>query len=545
MPIFFNLESHLWIAYLFFFNGLLIHWCLRRFSESYADLTETLEAQVLAAFFLSIALNGLLLLALSLIGFGFILLNVFLPLLSMCLVLLFVWGNSVPVIKQTIACDWNYWRLSLYAVVFVVLFYNGGLIEQTSDAWWHMSLANKIGMASSYFLDTGHLNGTYARYYPPLWHGNLALANTLSAESLPVIWNSFTAWGAVLKVMGFYLMSFSLSNDKSIAVLSAILFVLLPGMGDSYLRVSAWPSHIAYTAWFFLFFVSFSILDALRPQISGWREGLKLLRMQKAKILFAFLLMSVIAFSHLVELLFFAFAILFYFIGVSVHSILSKGLSIEVEPAAWAINLLGRLLTSGALIVSIWFIYHDWQQLRENIDLSIAYCIPPVILMIILLLQKARWQNKSWALGLLFVGAVILLLSIDARHLYSLFDPERAYPRAIYHELPLTAAGWFGAKMNIPGWHLQLRSALLYTGVAGLLISIFMSFYMPSRATIFLAATAIGALLFCSSPYLFHWLREVLNYHSPWRIAILMFHPMVFALAIEQCWQVFRARAAE
>ena len=545
MPLFFNLESHLWIAYLFFLNGLLVHWCLRSFSDSYSELTGIMEAQVLAAFFFSLSLNGLLLLSLDLMGIEFVLMKIILPILSVLLILLFVWKNSIANIKQIINCEWNVWRVGLYMLVFIVLFYNGGLIEQTSDAWWHMSLANKMGLASSYFLETGHLNGIYARYYPPLWHANLALANTLSEESLPVLWNSFTAWGAVLSVMGFYLMAFSLGRDKPMALLSAVLFVLLPGMGDSYLRVSAWPSHIAYTAWFFLFFVSFTILDTLRPQITGWLDGLKSLWLQKTKILFAVVLMGVITFSHQVELLFFAFAMLFYFIGISAYRILRKDSQNQIEPAAWAINTVGRALLLGALFVCVWFIYQDWHQLRENIDLSIAYLIPPLILAVILMLQMPQWRSKGWGLGLCIIGAMILLLTIDARHLYSLFDPERAYLRAVYHELPLTAIGWFGAELNLPGWHLQLRSGLLYSGVVSLLVAIFMSFYRPSRATIFLATSGIGAFLFCASPYLFHWLREVLSYHSPWRIAVLIFSPMILALATTECWRILKTKAAE
>lgn len=537
MPIFFNLESHLWIAYLFLFNGLLVHWCLHRVSDSYAELTDSLEAQVLAAFFFSIGLNGLLLLVLDLMGIEFILMKIILPLFSASLILLFVWKNPIVKIRQTIACDWNYWRLSLYAVIFIVLFYNGGLIEQTSDAWWHMSMANKIAIASSFFLETGHLNGVYARYYPPLWHGNLALATTLSTEPLPVLWNSFTAWGAVLKVMGFYLMAYSLTKNKLVAVLSALLFVLLPGMGDSYLRVSAWPSHIAYTAWFFLFFVSFSIFDALRPQIVGWLDGLKSLWSQKARVLFAILLMGVITFSHQVELLFFVFAMLFYFIGITVYRTLRRDSLNQIESADWVINIIGASLIISALFACLWFVYQAWYPLSNSIDLIIAYLLPPLLLLTFLVLQKAQWLSKRCGLGLLMVSALVLLLSIDARHVYSLFDPESAYPQAVYHELPLTTLGWFGSELKIPGWHLQLRFGLLYSGVAGLLIAIFMAFQQPSRATIFLAATGIGAFLFCSSPYLHHWLREVLNYHSPWRIAVLIFHPMVIALALKQCWQ--------
>ena len=201
MPIFFHVESHLVIAYLFFFNGLLVNWLLRSCSIGYAELTKPLEAQVLAAFFVSVLINGAMLYGLDLLSFSFTNMRFILPFLSIGLILLSIWRLSSLAWRQPLRFEFGLTRLGIYAFVFIILFYNGGLIELLADSWWHMSLASKIASHSTLAIDFGHLNGFSQRYYPPLWHGNLALAHIVSGESIAVLWNSFTAWGGVLKVM--------------------------------------------------------------------------------------------------------------------------------------------------------------------------------------------------------------------------------------------------------------------------------------------------------------------------------------------------------
>ena len=543
MPLFFHLESHLWIAYLFFVNGFVVSYFLGNFSEPYRALTNSMEARILAAFFISISINGLLLLGLDLAGLNFSLMKILLPALSAVLVCAFAINfHKFRRSLSDLVGEVDAWRLLLYSAVFVVLFYNGGLIEQTSDAWWHMSLANKIGINSTFTLEQGHLNGLSNRYYPPLWHGNLALANLISNQSLPVLWDSFTAWGSVLKVMSFFLMALSLGNNKAIASLSALLFVLLPGLGNSYLRVSAWPSHISYMAWFCLFYVNFSILDSIKPQVNGFVEAGKAL-FDRVSLLACFVALSlIITFSHQLELLLFLLGLLAYFFGLSIYRVLTNESTDQLESAQWIVNMVGTLMLVGAVAISSWFAYQQVSQIAVVSDISIAYFIPLIFLLVIAYIQLKSSSvsnvfNSPLAIGLLVLIAFIMIISIDLRHLLSLFDPELAYPKAKFHELPLLSSGWLGGELNVPGWHLQLRAGLLYSGVIAVPLSVYLAFSGPSRITVFLASNCLLAFLFLISPYLFHWFGEILAYHSPWRIAILIFHPIVFAVAIHALWQ--------
>jgi hypothetical protein len=131
---------------------------------------------------------------------------------------------------------------------------------------------------------------------------------------------------------------------------------------------------------------------------------------------------------------------------------------------------------------------------------------------------------------------IILLLSIDMRQLLSLFSPELAYPKAQYGEFPVKAAGFFGSAMSLPGWHLQLRGGLLYSGVVAILLTPLMLFVRLDRATIFLASNAIFAFLICLSPYLFDWMQDILNYNSVFRVGVLIFHPLILALLLHQLY---------
>jgi len=71
MPIFFHVESHLWILVLLLLNGSFIHAALYSASQQYRELTRQFEAQVIMSFAFSLALNGVILLSLDVLDFPF------------------------------------------------------------------------------------------------------------------------------------------------------------------------------------------------------------------------------------------------------------------------------------------------------------------------------------------------------------------------------------------------------------------------------------------------------------------------------------------
>lgn len=546
MPIFFHAASHLWIFYLFFLNGLLIHYLLRSKSAEYARLTNPIEAQIVAAFMISISLNGVLLIGVDVAEARFSQLGYVLPVFTLAMVT--VLESVRRDTGRIFAFEFEWRRLALYSVVFIILFYNGGLIEHVSDAWWHMSYANKIALANSFELSAGQLNGVHARYYPALWHGNLALAKTLSDTSLPVLWNSFTAWGAVIKVMGFYLLSLSLAGNRTVAFVSALLFFLLPGIGNSYMRVSSWPSHISYAAWFCLFYLMFCGLDqaSRKPpsSLSGWG---RLILEQRVTILALALLAAVVMFAHRAELLWFGLAVLAYFLASLVRGNFARADMPTADYHNAVFKLIGNFLLTACLAVALWFCYDRWDKIIAKPDFAMAYLLPAVTLAGLLFLSLkdsfSRATKRSYLLtGWIILCCIALLASIDTRQLISLFDPEQAYTLESARERALHAIGYFGEKLNVPGWHHQLRFGLLYSGILSVPLAIYLSIIRPSRLSLFTAGCGSLALLFCLSPYLYQWLGNILDYHSPWRIGIMIFHPIVMAAVLAELWQSLQLR---
>ncbi|MFT6409072.1 MAG: hypothetical protein ACJAQ6_002495 [Arenicella sp.] len=544
MPIYFNLASHLWIFWLFVFNGLMLTWILRRNSKRFAKLTAPVEARILSAFFLSLAINGLLLLLLDSLSLGFSLAQWPLLLLSMLLtVVTFLWFIKAPR-KPVMGTDWGVFRVLLYCFIFIVLFYNGGLIEQISDSWWHMSLANKISLESAFSPELGHLTGSPTRYYPPLWHANLALANKLSGISAPVLWNSFTAWGAVFKVMAFYLLALGLSKDKLLATLAAILFVLLPGVGVSYLRVSAWPSHIAYTIWYSMFYVFVSILDSLpKRELPIWLRVREFL-IDTYPLLIVFSVLCVLVnFTHLAELLWFAVAWLSYLILASVNRVLSFKASYIVERDHDFLRAGYKCVLLILVCYSAWFAFRQSNGFEIINDPALAYMLPVVVFFLLLVIDFSH-VPKRVSIAILCLLILLLIGSVNYTHLASLFRPALSMPAGQFYESSSVAIGFLGDELKVPNWSNQLRSGLLFSGILSLFVALLLVIIKPTRISLMLAGTTLVAILFCASPYLYHWLQAILAYHSPWRISLIIFHPITWACALVSLVRAFSSKQA-
>lgn len=524
MPIFFHAEAHLWIAYALFLNGFLLNLALCGVSNRYQEFAKSLECQVLLSFFFSLSLNGLILLTLDALNQPF----------SIAKTVLFSFSviGLAAVVVGKLYSKWlieiNRFGIALYAAMFVILFYNGGLIDQISDAWWHISLANKIGWASSFTLEYGHLTGSPDRYYPPLWHANLALLRELSNQSLPIVWNAFTAWGGALKLMGYYLVGLALFKDRKTAILGSLLFALLPGFGNSYMRVSAWPSHISYIAWFFSIYTAFTLIDVKPAEnrlVSHARELVK----HYAVVLILGLLLVLMFFLHQFELLLFVAAFCLYFCGLSLSRLSNNRVLVApVERDSMLFASVYRVGMFGLIILSIIAAYLLRKKL-VGIDYYLVVLLPIALFSVLLFIDFAPQTLKRLSRCLVFGLLGLLLLSLNYQHLASLFVPELSLPKGVSHQRPVLAVGWFGGDLSLPGWHLQLRAGLLWSGAVGALISFAIVLFKPSRGWVFIAVNALFIWLLFLSPYLYQWFTDALKYHSVWRFGMISFHPIAIA----------------
>ncbi len=531
MPIFFHAKAHLWIAYTLFFNGILLTLIFTSLSPRFEEIVETFEAKILSSFAFSLSLNSLVLLVLDYLNQPFS--NAIYPLLTVSVVLLIVVTYSGAFKEKKLGIDLLVFPL--YIFMFIVLFYNGGLIDQISDAWWHMSLANQIGIENTLTGNTKHLTGLPERYYPPLWHGNLALIREISGIQLPTLWNAFTAWGGVLKLMGFYLLGLGVFADRKIAFLGAVLFALLPGLGNSYMRVSAWPSHVSYSLWFFSLFLTFGILDSFKTKKHNLITEFKHLWQQRVLVCMLVLIILLMYFLHQFEVL-----LLFTSVTVYLFVLALKNGEEHSHNRIKTVYLGLRLVLFALLFFAIYKAFTI--ETDSGIDAYLLRIFPVIISCILIVLHFAGRLNGRSKFALLFALAGLLLLSINFQHVASLFVPELALPRGASHTQPMIAMGWFGGELSLPGWHHQLRMGLLWSGVIAFIVSAVMIVGERSRGWVFVAANCIFVWSLILSPYIYHWFSVSLNYHSVWRFAMLSFHPLVIAAMC--IWAIRYIRAA-
>jgi len=247
--------------------------------------------------------------------------------------------------------------------------------------------------------------------------------------------------------------------------------------------------------------------------------------------------MLVLTFTHQLEIVWFYAGLLMYCL-VAIVADIYFGAKAKVQDLR---NDLFILITGLALLTALlcgaYLLYKQWADVISQPDISVSYLLPMVFfiaMVLALMVSKGSIPVRSVFGVKSFLAAVLVLLvlSIDVRQLLSLVNSELAYPGRRYHELPLLVEGFFGGKLTVPGWHLQLRSALLYSGLISIPLSVLLAIIKPSRLTLFTASNAVLVLLICVSPYLYEWLSNVMY----WRIAILIFHPIIIATALHYAW---------
>ncbi len=523
MPIFFHIEAHLWILYTLLGNGLLLNFLLRRVSKSYREITSPLEAQVLSAFVFSLLINYAVLLLFDYLDFAFG--NIIYVLVMLTTALSMVVFNycreQMDIVKSV-----SWINLVLYLIIFILLFINGGLIDQVSDAWWHMSKANRIAWESSVVDHGRHLSGEIERFYPALWHSNLAMIRELSGQGLPAIWNAFTAWGAVFKAMGFYLLGLGLFRNRGVAFAGAVLFVLLPGIGASYLRVSAWPSHLSYAILFFALYVFCNVDQVTKDR--SLVNGIKQLLEQPGPVLLLITLLIAISMLHLFELVLFFCSVFAFFVARSISGFFVT----NMDFGGRTLNL-NRLVYRAVLavfftaaIIRLYLI-----EYKEFAD-SPSMIMLPLLILLLLTVELMSKQTIFLRIALGLILALLLLASLDFQHVYALFDASYSLPRTGSFERPLSSDGWFNEKMLLPSWDFQLRQGLLWSGLFGLFISAFLFWFSRSEGALFVFSNSMLVWLVCTSPYIYSWITEALDYHSTWRISLLSFHQLALGAAI-------------
>jgi len=560
--------THLTILYVLFLPGALLVLVSMRFIREAQSLINGYDLLIVFSLLFSIAVNGVI---------GFIFTKFYISyehyifvigLIDLLLIVAFFYKNTK---ERQIRIISNTESRVLYiftGVFFIIMLYNGGLLDILADSWWHMSYANRIFESSSYILDRIHLTGEIKTgiAYAPLWHLQLAFIKHVSGEELPYIWHSLAPWVVMVTLFSYYRLASVLVKNRWSPLLSVILFTLLLGGINSYFRVSPWPGNVSYVFWYLLIFLTFryignvsyvfwylllfltfryidlqpdqkstvSAVDRLHYLISGVVSN-------KYLILMVLLSIIVIAGVHTAQLIWYLIAFLGYYMLIR-HADNNPFIS------QYEIHKDYSVLTPFIVMLIIVLLFVEF-YLTGNLSIKAIFKDPknyisiPIMFVSIWLISRLLNQTTQniniWYSLLAIFTVSSLYFVIDWGHLHALFDPSME----AHETLPHVARKFEyiqGISLSLPSWSHQIRWGLLYSGVLAIPVSIYLAVMRRDRGSYFLASGAIIGFLGVSSPYYYAALIQLISYNSMYRIHLMIFTPIIFSLFFTHVWTVIK-----
>ena len=420
-----------------------------------------------------------------------------------------------------------------------IMFINGGLLSENSDAWWHMAYAKKLSYSNSIFLERHHLSGleitnidSYLNYLPG-WHVILASIHQSSGLPLLVLWHNLASFLVPLTVASYFIFSKALTNNTVIAFLAAILLCITLGGLNTYFRVSPWPGNIAYILWYFLYFLAFRTLNQFLNEnginSANFTQFLTSLYQEKTSLLVVALITCYLILSiHASELLWFAVSFIFYYL-------IARFFSPKCDSINGELNIIKTPAMILVTLATAFFIFDHWQQTNADlilcailfIGLYLLGCIPGHLF--------NHDNNKPVQSSNYFVIAtlvIVFILLINKQQISYLFYPASQSLNEWGHQIPYQVEGYFSSKLWLPQWEHQIREGLLLSGMAGVIMALLLAVKTKNRAVLFLFGNSFLALLTLCSPYLFTFLNQFTPHSSTYRVHLLIFHPIIIAYFI-------------
>jgi hypothetical protein len=537
-----TLSSHAAIFFVLFIHGGLIVAHARRFVAIF-ESAPVLPLFLILAFGVSLAVNTLVGVTFSLLSLNFSYLLVTLVAMDIALIVSLCLRRGFPAgLKPSSVFSGHTGLLIVIVVLFIIMTQNGGLIDILADSWWHMTLANKIQFHGTVFLDRHHLLGTEITgsnlSYEPAWHTNLALLIAITGLPVPLLWHALAPWCVMLSLCGYYLLAFVLTGNKSVALFAVVLFAVTLGGLNSYFRVSPWPGNVAYIFWYFLLFMSFWLL-------SQWRQPKRLrgtilaglptiaflvdsFQRQRASLIILVFGLALVITLHLAELVWYVLTFLFYGVALNIlkTSRNPNDHTAVLEHDRRVIAPVATLLLVSAAI---------WTYSRHPDRYALISVVTALIVLVLVapLVRQVADKNIQRFVSLAVYILIILALAvlIDFAHLRELFFPsDKKLNHDFYvYYIPKWQSGLFGELTQLPYWEHQLRTGLLFSGVAGVVASVYLILRERTRASVFLFANCFIPMLVLITPYLFTYIGLFLPVYGVYRVQLLIFHPLVVA----------------
>jgi len=542
--------THLAILYVLFVPGVLLVLVSMRFIRETQVLINGYDLLIVFSLLFSIGLNGAIGFIFTKFYIGYEHYILVIGLIDLLLIVALLYKNT-KVRRIRITSNTESKVLYIFTgVFFIIMLYNGGLLDILADSWWHMAYANRIAESSSYILDRIPLTGEpiISIVYAPLWHLQLAFIKHVSGEEIPYIWHSLAPWIVMVTIFSYYRLASVLVKNRWTPLVSVMLFTLLLGGINSYFRVSPWPGNVSYVFWYLLIFLTFryidlqpdqkmtvSTVDRLHYLISGVARN-------KYLIFIVLLSVIVIAGVHTAQLIWYLIAFLGYYLFIR-HA--DKNPFISQCEIYKDYSVLTPII--GMLIIVLLFVEF---YLTGNLSIkailkdpknyvSIPIMFGSIWLLSRLLNQTEKNNNYYWYSLLAIFTVVSLYFVIDWGHLRALFVPSMEVHGRLPH-VPRVYKDIQGVTLSLPSWSHQIRWGLLYSGVLAIPVSIYLAVMRRDRGSYFLASGAIIGFLGVSSPYYYTALIQLIPYTSMYRIHLIIFTPIIFSLFFTHVWVLIK-----
>jgi len=540
-----GIKAYLGIALLLLLPGLLVRLCLR------AQDTNALEAEhafllpglLVESFLISLLINGVVAAVFSLLDLG--LQKSVYALLVIDVGLLGCWltnrsrSQSFWLLTSSrlrnAPLDWL--LVLVIGLFFVLMLFQGGVLDMLADGWWHMAYVAQMLSENSLFIERHPLVGTDSApvIYPPLWHLQLALIAELTGLEIPILWHFLAAFGGTLLLCALYRMTYVLTGNRVIALIAVVAHIFLIGGLSSYARVGSWPGNISYIALYY----SFTLTFLLSNQVSNTKTIKIKAAINNRDLVTTMILLtcSILAMTglHGVGVALYLLGIFAYFVSLGI-------LGSRINPVAIGLvdrRVCGTILVVGAVLGAFLALtvfksrYLFLMSSPPAYDPYLSLLIPTILLAYlagyrVITTALSGCIGKMWARsGYFLILVLAMIFCIDFAHVKELFIPN---PDPIGRHVPRDFQGVFGNWLFLPFWEHQLRGGMLISGVLTLALGLILPIFWRDRASVFLFGLCGLVFLVLFSPYFFTLAAFVIPLASTYRISLLLFSPVIFAI---------------
>ena len=527
------------VVFFLILPGLFIRFALDLFSRTPRLIESSLMSLLIESFLLSIILNGLIALGISVLDLGLSVIKYVLVVLECGLFGVIVTNRSrlSQIVKFNGSRPLSLVTGAVMAAFFVMMLFQGGILDMLADGWWHMAYVAQMLAENSVFIDHHPLIGidSPAVIYPPLWHLQLALISELTGLQIPILWHFLAAFSGTLLLCALYRMTCVLTGNSTIALIAVVAHIFLIGGLSSYARVGSWPGNISYIALYY----SFALTFLLSNQVSNARTTTIKATLNDRDLMttISLLTCSILAMIglHGVGVALYLLGIFAYFVSLGIlgSRIDSVAICLADRRVCRAILVVGTVLGTFLALTVFKSRYLFLMSSPPAYDPYLSLLIPTILLVYlagyrVITKPLSGCIGKMWAhSGYFVILALAIIFCIDFSHVKELFIPN---PDPIGRHVPRDFQGAFGNWLFLPFWEHQLRGGMLISGVLTLALGLVLPIFWRDRASVFLFALCGLVFLILFSPYFFTLAAFVIPLASTYRISLLLFSPVIFAI---------------